>query len=123
MASLNDALQHLINAARASKIVSTNDIRAERRSDGTRLTLVPKVVPDSGGGGGGGTTAVPCIVTGGSGFIYDVNYVDPNSLMVIGTGTAMPIQLNFFYTIPVGTEVMALTITMAAVDDGDGVGG
>jgi hypothetical protein len=59
----------------------------------------------------------PATITDGSGVRYSVTYTDSTG----GSGTAMPLQLNFFYQAPSGTAIVVIPLEQSLSGDGSGV--
>jgi hypothetical protein len=80
------------------------------------------VVPQNRGGGGSSKSPRAAEITDGSGVDYSVSYLDVSSGGLSGdSGKAMPLQLNFFYPVPPGTEVVVVPLTIKGSGDGAGV--
>ena len=120
MADLTERLEQDKAAIHSLVVRDTEDIIATRSADGTRLRFRNKVNPSS--GGGGGQALVPALITGGSGLVYTADIYDAYLGNKVATGVAIiPMQVNYLYQIPVGTWVMAATVSGYVHGDGSGL--
>ncbi len=118
--SLNDELVRLHDAIGRNKIIPTPDITPVFTGSGVELRIV--ALPAS-GGSNAKTEIAAGSISGGSGLIYDVALINPltGEELEITSVKAMPLQLNYFYTIPAGTKVVVIPLDVNTTGDGSGV--